>query len=90
MTYFCTLELDYQINGQPAMKSATFSELRNNAKHYFDAIEKGESIEVYRHGKLIAVISPARQRDRDRWKNSKPVDLSGAALSAAILAERNE
>lgn len=72
------------------MKIVTFSELRNNARSYFDAVEKGDSIEVYRHGKLIAVINPVNRKARDRWKNSAPLELSGVSLSAAILAERNE
>ena len=33
------------------MVRVTFSELRNNAKKYFDAVEQGELVEVYRHGK---------------------------------------
>ena len=44
------------------MKTVTFSQLRNNAKKYFDAVEQGETVEVYRHGKPVAVISPTRER----------------------------
>ncbi len=40
------------------MKTVTFSQLRNNAKKYFDAVEQGETMEVYRHGKPVALISP--------------------------------
>ena len=40
------------------MITVTFSELRNNAKKYFDAVEEGETIEVYRNGKPIAILSP--------------------------------
>ena len=72
------------------MKSATFSDLRNNARQYFDDVEKGESIEVFRHGKLIAVIVPANQESRDRWKKSNPVRITGVSLSTAILDERDE
>lgn len=70
------------------MKSATFSDLRNNARRYFDDVEKGESIEIYRHGKLIAVIVPANQKSRDRWKKGNPVRITGVSLSAAVLDER--
>jgi prevent-host-death family protein len=44
------------------MKTVTFSQLRNNAKKYFDAVEKGESVEVYRHGKPAAILSPAGEK----------------------------
>ena len=72
------------------MKSTTFSKLRNNAKFYFDSVEKGESIEVYRHGKLVAVINPANAKMRQRWHSAKPLKVSGVELSAAILAERKD
>lgn len=42
------------------MRSVTFSQFRNNAKKYFDAVEKGETLEIYRHGKPIATLSPSR------------------------------
>jgi prevent-host-death family protein len=44
------------------MKTVTFSQLRNNAKKYFDAVEKGETVEVYRHGKPVAILSPAGEK----------------------------
>ncbi len=70
------------------MKSATFSELRNQAKKYFDAVEQGETVEVYRHGKPIAMIVPIRSRSLERWRTARPLRLSGASLSEAILADR--
>ena len=35
------------------MKQATFSELRNHAKQYFDIVESGESVRIMRNGKAI-------------------------------------
>ena len=32
------------------MKQATFSELRNHAKQYFDFVESGESVRIVRNG----------------------------------------
>lgn len=40
------------------MKQATFTELRNHAKQYFDIVESGESVRVLRNGKPIADIVP--------------------------------
>lgn len=70
------------------MKHTTFSQLRNNAKVYFDAVEKGESIQVYRRSKLIAVINPVNTENKKHWKNPAPLKLNGLELSKAILTER--
>jgi prevent-host-death family protein len=72
------------------MVSVTFSELRNNAKRFFDLVEQGEVIEVYRHGKPVAILSPVRRHESDRWKSARPVDLGGPSLSRAILSGRRE
>jgi len=72
------------------MKTATFSELRNNAKKYFDEVEKGETIRIYRHGKPVALLSPVGNRDLSRWKDAKPLTIPGVSLSRAILSERDE
>jgi prevent-host-death family protein len=68
----------------------TFTELRNNAKKYFDAVENGTTLEVYRNGKPVALVSPIRSRSIQRWKSAKPLRLSGASLSHAILTERED
>lgn len=70
------------------MVTVTFSELRNNARKYFDAVEEGQTIEVCRHGKPVAIISPARPGNLSRWRRSKPLEIAGASLSKAILEER--
>jgi len=72
------------------MLIATFSELRNHAKKYFDAVERGESVEVYRHGKPVAILSPISSGTNQRWKNARPLSLEGVSLSQAILSERSE
>lgn len=70
------------------MKDATFTELRNNAKAYFDAVEKGETVRVYRNGKPIAEIVPLRP-DSPSWKRSAtPLAIKGISLSRAILEDR--
>jgi prevent-host-death family protein len=72
------------------VKMVTFSELRNNARKYFDAVEHGESLEVYRNGKPVAVVSPIGERSLSRWKSANPIKITGKSLSSAILADRAE
>ena len=70
------------------MISVTFSDLRNRAKRYFDAVEAGETLEVYRHGKPIALVSPMGRGSQQRWRRGAPLDLGGVSVSEAILLER--
>jgi prevent-host-death family protein len=71
------------------MVTTTFIQLRNNAKKYFDAVEAGETIRVYRHGKPVALLSPIAEHAMDRWKTADILAL-GISLSRAILEEREE
>jgi prevent-host-death family protein len=73
-----------------AMKSVTFSELRNNAKKYFDTVERGETLEVFRHGKPVAILMPAGSVGRSRTREVSPLRIPGVSLSRAILKERKE
>jgi prevent-host-death family protein len=70
------------------MITVTFTELRNHAKKYFDAVDEGETIAVCRHGKPVAVLSPIGDRSMDRWKRANPLRIEGVALSKVILAQR--
>jgi prevent-host-death family protein len=72
------------------MKTATFSEFRNNAKKYFDEVEKGEIIRIFRHGKPVAILSPVEQRDMTRWRNARPLTIPGVSLTRTILSQRDE
>jgi prevent-host-death family protein len=72
------------------MLAVTFSELRNNAKKFFDLVEQGEVIEIYRHGKPVAVLSPVHVHSLVRWKTAQPLSIEGASVSRAILRERSE
>jgi prevent-host-death family protein len=73
------------------MKTATFSELRNHAKQYFDIVESGESVRIVRNGKPIADIVPLAQ-DLPSWKRraAQPLTIDGATLSRIILDEREK
>ncbi len=70
--------------------STSFTEFRNNAKRYFDRVEKGESIEIYRHGMPVAILMPVKKRKGSRLGNAKPLKIPGVSLSRALLAEREE
>lgn len=72
------------------MLIATFTEFRNNAKKYFDKVEKkGESVEIYRHGKPVAVLTPSQKRDNKKyWREVKPLVIPGVSASKIILEER--
>ena len=73
------------------MRETTFTELRSHAKSYFDAVEHGEVVRVYRNGRPIADIVPVRS-DTPSWK--KPprtrLELNGLSLSQAVIADRDE
>jgi antitoxin (DNA-binding transcriptional repressor) of toxin-antitoxin stability system len=73
------------------MRDASFTELRNQAKHYFDLVESGEVVRVLRNGKPIAEIHPI-PRDLPSWKRrtARPLVIGGAAVSSLILGERGD
>ena len=72
------------------MKQATFTEVRNHAKQYFDIVESGESVRVLRNGKPIADIVPV-VADLPSWKRRKaqPLVLDNVSLSRMIIEQRD-
>lgn len=73
------------------MKQATFTEVRNHAKQFFDIVEAGESVRVLRNGKPIADIVPI-VNNLPSWKRRKaqPIILDGVSVTKMILEEREE
>jgi antitoxin (DNA-binding transcriptional repressor) of toxin-antitoxin stability system len=71
------------------MKQATFTELRNNAKQFFDFVEAGEAVRILRKGKPIADIIPIVS-GVPSWKRRtvKPLVLDGGMISDLILEDR--
>ena len=68
----------------------SFTELRSRAKFYFDAVESGASVRVFRNGRPIAEIVPISAA-KPSWKRViTPLLLSGVALSQELIADRNE
>ncbi|MDA8329558.1 MAG: type II toxin-antitoxin system prevent-host-death family antitoxin [Betaproteobacteria bacterium] len=71
------------------MKQATFTEVRNHAKQYFDIVASGESVRVSRNGKPIADIVPI-VAELPSWKQrrAQPIVLDGVSVSRMIIEER--
>lgn len=71
------------------MRETTFTELRNAAKSFFDAVERGEIVRVFRNGKPIADIVPIAG-EPPSWKRQarRPLIVKGVALSSEILKDR--
>ena len=72
------------------MVTVNFTQFRQNAKEYFDAVKKGEIVNIKRHGKIIAqIISPSRKQPA--WKRAvKSLVIPGVSLSKTILEERRK
>ncbi len=70
------------------MPDVNFTELRNKASEYIDRTERGETIRIFRHGKLVALLVPPGLEGRRPF--SEPLYRPGVSLSAAVLAERAE
>ena len=71
------------------MREANFTDLRNQAKYYFDLVESGEIVRVLRNGRPVAEIHPI-PRDVPSWKRraARPLVLGGSTVSSLILDER--
>ena len=74
--------------GNP-VQATTFTELRNQAKHFFDLVEAGETVRVLRNGRPIADITPIPV-DVPSWKQRKatPVSVVGEEIARLILEDR--
>jgi prevent-host-death family protein len=73
------------------MRETTLTELRSQTKTYFDAVEQGETVRVYRNGRPVADIVPVPGRT-PAWKNPPRAQLqrTGLSLSREVLADREE
>jgi antitoxin (DNA-binding transcriptional repressor) of toxin-antitoxin stability system len=80
--------LTVQIVEEDAMSDVNFTELRSKASEYIDRIEKGETIRIFRHGRLVALLVPPTLEGRLPFSN--PLSRPGVSLSSAVLAERAE
>ncbi len=73
------------------MRETTFTELRNHAESYFDFVEGGETVRVYRNGRPVADIVPVKA-GIPAWKKAPQTRLSLGDLSLTdeVLADRDE
>jgi prevent-host-death family protein len=73
------------------MRETTFTELRNHAKTFFDAVEEGETVRVYRNGRPVADIVPVKA-SIPAWKKPPQTRLAlgKLSLSEEVLADRDE
>lgn len=72
------------------MQDTTFTELRNHAKDYFDAVEGGDTVRVFRNGKPIAEIVPIRSGVPSWKRPATPLTVKGLSLSREILNDRDK
>jgi antitoxin (DNA-binding transcriptional repressor) of toxin-antitoxin stability system len=72
------------------MKTVTFTEFRRNASKFFDLVEKGVTVEVLRHGKPVAQVSPVNGGKRiPSWKSpGLRLVVPGAHIARAVIEER--
>jgi len=73
------------------MRETTLTELRNHAKTFFDAVEEGETVRVYRNGWPVADIVPVKAA-MPAWKQPPRTRLSLGSLSLSdeVVADRGE
>lgn len=74
------------------MKSLSFTEFRKRASEILTLVEKGETVRVIRHGKIVARIVPAETEETiPSWKQpGLRLVRPAASLSKAILEERRK
>ncbi|MBC8391090.1 MAG: prevent-host-death protein [Deltaproteobacteria bacterium] len=70
------------------MLETTIAELRKQTKYYFDAVERGNMVRVYRKGRMIADIVPVT-REKPSWKRPVPrITVPGITISREIIKDR--
>jgi antitoxin (DNA-binding transcriptional repressor) of toxin-antitoxin stability system len=72
------------------LKTITFTEFRRRASGLLDLVERGETIHVLRHGKVVArILPPEQETTPPPWKHrGLRLVIPGANVTEAILDER--
>jgi antitoxin (DNA-binding transcriptional repressor) of toxin-antitoxin stability system len=71
------------------MRRVSFTDFRKDASSFIDLVERGEEIEIQRHGKVVARLIAPGSRSEPSWK--KPglrLVTKSPSLSKAILEDR--
>ena len=80
----------FQLMKGVIMKETNVAELRKHTKSYFDAVERGNIVRVYRKGQPIADIIPIR-KSGPAWKKEIPrLTIPGVSITQEILKDRSE
>lgn len=72
------------------MRETTITELREHTKDYFDAVEGGVTVRVFRGGKPIAEIVPVPSVPPSWKRQATLVAVKGVSLSRSILGDRDD
>ena len=71
------------------MKTVSFTDFRNNASSFLDLVEKGEEVQIQRHGKIVARLVPPVSRGEPAWKKPRlKLFTKAPSLSKAVLEDR--
>jgi antitoxin (DNA-binding transcriptional repressor) of toxin-antitoxin stability system len=73
----------------PLMKTVSFTDFRKNASSFIDLVEKGEHVEIRRHGKIVALLVPPGGESEPSWRRPGLKLITKApSLSQAIIEDR--
>ena len=75
------------------MIKATFTQFRNKCGLYFDRVDKGETVQIYRKGKCAALLvkDDPRIKAKAYWTSAKPIlDLGDDGASRMLIEERKK
>ena len=72
------------------MKTVSSTDFRKNASAFLDLVEKGEEVEIERHGKVVArLVPPSAARSEPAWrKPGLKLVTKAPSLTKAILEDR--
>ena len=73
------------------MKTVSSTEFRRHASALLDLVERGQRVQVMRHGRAVATIIPAdADQPAPSWHRPglRLAVASGASLARAVLEER--
>jgi antitoxin (DNA-binding transcriptional repressor) of toxin-antitoxin stability system len=71
------------------MRIVSFTEFRKNASTFIDLVERGEHVDIQRHGKVVARLVPPGEKSEPAWKRpGLKLVTKAPSLSQAILEDR--